>query len=186
MVNIGSLGEKNNLCNRECFNPSCFKKGEYRAPKSKNNLNDYVWFCLDHIREFNKSWNYFEGMNEKQIEMDIRASTTWERPTWPINGNKKINFKIFRFDFETSFIDNENKNVSKNFNFNQQELKAFKELGINPTLNTDFIKTTYKKLVKKFHPDNNYGKKAYEDKIISIIESYTLLQKTFNERKIYE
>ena len=98
MVNTGSYRKTY----QTCFNKKCCKKAEYRAPKSRSNLNDYHWFCLEHIREYNKSWNYYEGMSENEIEIEIRSSTTWERPTWPINGNSNINFDNLNLDFDAS------------------------------------------------------------------------------------
>ena len=177
MVNISKKNNQKFETNKVCFNNSCFKKGKYRAPKSRTNLNHYVWFCLEHIREYNKSWNYYEGMNEQQIEIDIRATTTWERPTWPINGKNPKDLGYFNIRFETSFISENYLNVPQNNNFKQKEIKAFKKLEINPTVDIDLIKTAYKKLVKRFHPDNNGGEKIYEEKLRSIIEAYSLLKK---------
>ena len=176
MVNTGSYKK----IYQTCFNKKCFKKAEYRAPKSRSNLNDYHWFCLEHIREYNKSWNYYEGMSENEIEFEIRSSTTWERPTWPINGKSNINFDNLNLDFDASIIVNKTLNSSDTINFKQNELQAFKKLEINPTIDINLIKSSYKKLVKKFHPDNNNGKKVFEEKLKSIIEAYTLLKNMLN------
>mgnify|MGYP001190832682 FL=1 len=176
MVNTGSYRKTY----QTCFNKKCCKKAEYRAPKSRSNLNDYHWFCLEHIREYNKSWNYYEGMSENEIEFEIRSSTTWERPTWPINGNSNINFDNLNLDFDASIIENKTLNLSNTINFKQNELQAFKKLEINPTIDINLIKSSYKKLVKKFHPDNNNGKKVFEEKLKSIIEAYTLLKNMLN------
>ena len=176
MVNKGS----HRKVHQTCFNQNCFKKGEYKAPKSRSKLNDYNWFCLEHIKEYNKSWNYYEGMSENEIEIEIRSSTTWERPTWPINGKNKIALENINLHFGPSIIENKPLNSYNKYNFKQKELQAFKKLEINPTIDIDLIKTSYKKLVKKFHPDNNNGKKAFEEKLKSIIEAYTVLKNMFN------
>ena len=177
MVNIRSFKNLEDDKNIICCKNSCFKKGEYRAPKSRNNLNDYVWFCLEHIREYNKAWNYYDGMSEKEIENEIRSSTTWERPTWPINRSQIEDIKNLIVNFETFFNNRGFLNENKNPDFNQKELDAFKKLEINPTIDIDLIKTAYKKLVKKYHPDNNGGQKSYEERLRSIIEAYSLLKK---------
>ena len=44
-----------------CDNTNCKDKGEYKAPKSRILLNDYFYFCLNHIKEYNKSWNFYKG-----------------------------------------------------------------------------------------------------------------------------
>ena len=46
---------------RACGMPGCAAAGEYRAPKDRA-LSDYHWFCLDHVREYNSAWNFFQGM----------------------------------------------------------------------------------------------------------------------------
>ena len=60
---------------RECDHLDCRALAEYRAPKSRDRLDEYYWFCLEHVREYNKSWNFCDGMNEEQIESEIREDT---------------------------------------------------------------------------------------------------------------
>ena len=67
---------------RRCQHPGCDAAGVYRAPRSPQHLDEYRWFCLDHVREFNKSWNYFEDWSEEDIEAQIRNDGVWDRPTW--------------------------------------------------------------------------------------------------------
>jgi hypothetical protein len=69
---------------RQCDAPGCREPGEHRAPKSRDRLEDYYWFCLDHVRSYNKQWNYYEGVSPEELEQAIRRSTTWDRPTWPL------------------------------------------------------------------------------------------------------
>ena len=57
---------------RICSNPKCNELGVYPAPKSREQLREYLYFCINCIRDFNKSWNYFEGLNEDQFESEIR------------------------------------------------------------------------------------------------------------------
>ena len=99
---------------RSCYNPDCNELGVYPAPKSKENLREYLYFCINCIREFNKSWNYFEGLNEQELEIEIRKSTTWNRPSWKF-GTKNLNYdfeKAFR-QFNEQKKPDENNNVSK-------------------------------------------------------------------------
>ena len=64
--------------------PGCGAPGEYRAPKSRNQLHDYWWFCLEHVRGYNAAWDYYKGMSPGEIEAQLRADTSWQRPTWPL------------------------------------------------------------------------------------------------------
>ena len=36
---------------------------------------------VEHIKEFNKSWNYFADMNDKEIENFVKSDLTWHKPT---------------------------------------------------------------------------------------------------------
>ena len=49
--------------NRKCSFENCPNDGEFKAPSSPKELKRYVWFCLKHIREYNKKWNYFSDMS---------------------------------------------------------------------------------------------------------------------------
>ena len=53
-----------NICEWE----NCNEMGGYRAPVEKDNSKNYRWLCEEHIKLFNKSWNYFDGMNQNEIE----------------------------------------------------------------------------------------------------------------------
>ena len=93
---------------RICSNPKCNELGVFPAPKSRDQLREYLYFCINCIRDFNKSWNYFEGLNEQELEVEIRKSVTWDRPSWKF-GTKNINY-----DFETAFNRFENKKNIRN------------------------------------------------------------------------
>ncbi|MEB3701565.1 DnaJ domain-containing protein [Candidatus Bealeia paramacronuclearis] len=53
---------------RLCDHGGCEQEGEYRAPKSPHNLREYYWFCLEHIRDYNKSWDYYKDMPPEEID----------------------------------------------------------------------------------------------------------------------
>jgi len=92
--------EQQKNIDRVCNNPDCNELGIYPAPKSRNNLKEYFYFCIEHVRDFNKSWNYFAGLNEEELEVEIRKAVTWDRPSWKfgtitINQNFDKAFKFF-------------------------------------------------------------------------------------------
>ena len=58
---------------RPCDAPGCEAQGEFRAPRSRSKLNDYLWFCLPHVREYNASWDYYKGMSPQEIEAQPAA-----------------------------------------------------------------------------------------------------------------
>src|ERR1044071_6752201 len=76
------------LDQRVCEAPGCRLAGDYRAPRARDRLNEYRWFCLEHVRDYNKKWDYFAGLGAEQIEAHIRADTTWRRPVWPLGARR--------------------------------------------------------------------------------------------------
>jgi len=50
-----------------CEWKDCNNKGKYKAPKSRENLREFMWFCLNHIKEYNSNWDYFSGLSQNDI-----------------------------------------------------------------------------------------------------------------------
>src|SRR5471030_734972 len=71
---------------RRCEHLGCEDEGAFRAPKSPSLLHEYYWFCLNHIKEYNKSWDYYKGMSPDEIETSRISDITWNRPSWPVGG----------------------------------------------------------------------------------------------------
>ncbi len=69
---------------RLCDHPGCECGGDFRAPRSRLELDRYYWFCLEHVRAYNLAWNYYAGMSEPEIEAEIRRDTVWQRPSWKL------------------------------------------------------------------------------------------------------
>ena len=164
---------------RVCSNPECNELGVYPAPKSRVNLREYLYFCINCIRDFNKSWNYFEGLSEKELEVEIRKSVTWDRPSWKF-GTKNLNH-----DFEKAFNNFENQKIQKNKNIFDIKLEeAFKILGLNSNSGLKEVKSKYKYLAKKWHPDvqNESESKNNEDKFINITNAYQIILESFTKQ----
>ena len=52
-----------------------------RAPKAPDVLDDYYWFCQEHVREYNLKWNFFHGTTEAEINAQQSKDKVWERET---------------------------------------------------------------------------------------------------------
>ena len=64
-----------------CEWKNCSEVGKFKAPIERDNSKNFKWLCEEHIKQFNKSWNYFEGMSQLEIENFIKSDLTWHRPT---------------------------------------------------------------------------------------------------------
>ena len=80
---------------RICDMPGCACAGEYKAPKSREE-NDYFWFCLEHVQEYNKAWDYFSGMSHAEIEQQIIRGALWDRPTRPFHSYADLKEQLYR------------------------------------------------------------------------------------------
>lgn len=169
---------------RVCDHPDCAEPGEHRAPQARDRLNDYYWFCLDHVREYNKAWNYYAGMSNYEVEEDIRRSTTWERPTWRLGAGRLRSqaFQSIRDPFDVLHDESEKVDdpSARRPRQDTAEGRAVAIMGLEPPLTLERLKRRYKELVKLHHPDANGGDKAAEERLKSINEAYTTLRRFLN------
>ena len=164
---------------------NCNEEGLYKAPKEKDNSKEYRLLCLEHVREFNKSWNYFSGMSDEQVINFLKSDMTWHKPTQSFSSSDNF-FKILwnntlKDDYENRKIKN-NYDYMRQFKFDHKDIKAFEILGLNVGMKWVEIQEKFKVLVKKFHPDMNLGNKKYEEKLKLITLAYTQLKNTYREK----
>ena len=171
---------------RTCDAPDCAEMGEHRAPKSRSRLDDYYWFCLDHVRAYNKNWNYYEGITDDDMEREIRRSTTWERPTWPFGTARpdtpgfdpsKIRDPFNIIGGEAAGATTPPNGFTNRPASSSPEANAFAVMGLDPPIAMDELKSRYKELVKRHHPDANGGDKGAEERLKIINEAYTTLKR---------
>lgn len=162
---------------RACDHPGCTLEGAYRAPKSRSTLNDYHWFCLEHVRAYNASWDFYKGMSPGQIEAQTRADTGWQRPTWPLGSLGKQPFD------ETMLRDPLHLLASGRIRREAvkptlpTELKeSIGALGLDWPVTLDMLKRRYKELAKLHHPDANGGDRAAEERLKTINIAYATLK----------
>ena len=163
---------------------NCNNVGEYKAPIERDNSKKYRLLCLKHIKEFNKNWNYFENMDDSEIVDFIKADMTWHKPTQNFSAQDNF-FKILwnnalKEDLNKNGIDKNHAKIAQ-LNFSNKDLKAFDILGLDVTINWENIRSKFKKLVKKFHPDMNSGNRKFEEKLKVITLAYTQLKRALKK-----
>jgi len=171
---------------RGCDFPGCAEAGDYRAPRSRERLNEYYWFCQDHAREYNENWDFLAGLSIEDIEKHIRNATVWERPTWPLGEWQKreqeLRDKVKRAFFSADGF-GEEPEPGKAAHAPVGEKDALTALDLQPPVTFAAIKRQYRKLVKRHHPDANNGSPAAEAKIKCINQAFTLLKMIYGEGK---
>jgi len=165
---------------RLCDHPDCGQAGDYRAPKSREQLTDYYFFCLDHVRDYNKAWDFFEGLSPEEVEAYTRDATVWERPSWPLGqwglAEKKLRDKILHDIFNES---PKEKPQDINASLPLAEREALAVLELAPPVNFADIKVQYRTLVKKHHPDVRGAKQENEEKFKNISLAFATLRKIY-------
>jgi DnaJ-like protein len=175
-----------------CEWPECTNKGSHRAPKGRENSREYWHFCLDHVREYNQSYNFFSGMNADAVARYQKDAMTGHRPTWKMGANGSPGKGKGSSDFDgaadpfSMFSELNGRGrwrpgpeaaakseTRKVFN---AERKALQVMGLGPDATLEDVKTKYKALVKQHHPDANGGDRSTEDRLIEIIKAYNYLK----------
>ena len=166
---------------RACDCAGCTEAGDYRAPRSRAHLNEYYWFCLDHVREYNRQWDYFSGMNSAEIEEQIRSATVWDRPSWPM-GDWGAREQKLRDEVMREFFSDGDSTATRSPPAPPMpvaEREALMLLELTPPVSFAAIKAQYRTLVKRHHPDANGGSRDAEEKFKNINHAFTLLKQIY-------
>ena len=170
-----------------CEVHGCGHLGGYRAPKGRGHEGEYWNFCLDHVREYNKSYNYFAGMADTEIDTYQRSAATGHRPTWTMGVNRATAAQQTRFTWSAAFADPfgifrgdgrraEPKKEPERRPLRNLERRSFAVLDLDGHETGSQIKARYKALVKQLHPDANGGDRSSEDRLRQIIQAYHYLR----------
>jgi hypothetical protein len=170
-----------------CEWPGCTRPGRHKAPKGRNQEGKFHAFCLEHVQQYNKTYNYFDGMKDDAIQDFQKEAALGHRPTWKLGQNastmdakgRRARPGSFRDPFNLLGEGGEPGKASKNARpIRNAELKALHTLGLDETATKEKIRTQYKTLVKRLHPDANNGSRANEDTLKAVIQAYDYLRST--------
>ncbi|HEY8383365.1 MAG TPA: DnaJ domain-containing protein [Microvirga sp.] len=176
-----------------CEHPGCKAPGLHRAPKGRAQEGRYFLFCLDHVRAYNASYNYFAGMTDAAVAAYQKDAIIGHRPTWAmgVNGSGKPQEASAEApERDWSYVDP--LGVLNGENFKQARRRAAPEpkkprltgpvrraldvLGLDESADGPTIKGQYKALVKRFHPDANGGDRSFEERLRDIIKAHDTLK----------
>ena len=166
---------------RTCEVEGCSEEAKYRAPKSPKDLDNFHWFCLKHVKEYNTRWNYFKNHSEEEFEKELNLSKTWGRKTQPFgskssvnrshsDGNSKLRFGIEDpYGFIDGLTEKDTNSISTKKRLNHSEQKALSILGATEEMTKNEIRKLYKVLIKDLHPDTNDGKRDDEERMTEVV-----------------
>lgn len=166
-----------------CAVPGCGEPGEFKAPVEPANFNgpgSWRFLCLDHVREHNSRYNYFNGMSPEEISAAQSIYGGWERsvrafsptagasPAWG-DFTDPLDAIGARFDFARD---------AAPARFSQPERRALSVLGLGEDVDRHALRSRYSKLVRRYHPDKNGGDRSHETRLREVIEAYQELKRS--------
>ncbi len=170
-----------------CEWPGCNKPSRHKAPKGRGAEGQFHNYCTAHVQEYNKTYNYFEGMKDNDVAGFQKDAQTGHRPTWKLGQNAA---SINNAYANINGVRRKARNVNDPFamftaaqeaakpsrSLRRGELKALNTLGLDENATADMAKAQYKTLVKRLHPDANGGSRENEETLKAVIHAYDTLR----------
>ena len=161
---------------KPCESPGCLAEGAFRAPKSREALNEFYWFCLEHVRAYNASWDYYKGMSADEVEAERRADSGWQRPTWPLGQNGQAAKLEAALEAELNMFAFGQKPKAATALVPVDLREPLRVFGLSWPVTLEVVKARYKELAKQHHPDANRGSRAAEETLKTINLAYATLR----------
>ncbi len=171
--------------NPQCDWPDCPRPARHKAPMGRGHEGKFYNYCTAHVQEYNKTYNYFAGMKDDEMADFQKDSRLGHRPTWKLGQNATATASSVRRKAQQMRSDPFGLNGGAEKQPGRHptgralrgtELKALQTLGLDDTATGEQVKTQYKTLVKRLHPDANGGSRANEDTLKSVIQAYDHLR----------
>lgn len=176
-----------------CQWDGCAKPGTHKAPVGRMKEGEYFRFCIDHVRDYNKGFNYFSGLSDTEVARYQKEAVTGHRPTWTMGANASAGsrtapdvagqrsgragyYNKLRDPFNLFAAGGKAREQPRERKPKALEAKALETLGLDGKATAAAIKARYKELVKMHHPDANGGARESEDRFRDVIQAYRLLK----------
>lgn len=168
-----------------CAVPGCKERGEFKAPLAPANFDgpgSWRFLCLEHVRQHNAKYNFFAGMSPDEISDAQRPYAGWDRATRAFahaGSDPAPSWSDFSdpLDAISGRFGTSRKAVAPS-RFNRGEQRALSVLGLGEDADLKAVRSSYSKLVRRFHPDRNGGDRSHEGRLGEVIEAYQTLRKS--------
>ncbi|KZX53643.1 molecular chaperone DnaJ [Erythrobacter sp. HI00D59] len=178
---------------RECAHPRCSEPGEYRAPGGRGHGFDgpgeWRWLCLEHVREFNAGYDWFEGMSAEEVFAAQSPASGWRtespsfRPIAGVDGMPRwsdFDDPLDAISARASGIKSRARReaeMAMDGRFSREEAEALETMGLGLDTDRKGLRRRYSELVRRYHPDRNGGDRQYETRLNRVVEAYQTLRK---------
>jgi len=175
---------------RVCDHEGCEESGKYRAPKSPDQMDDYLWFCQQHVREYNLKWNFFDGTSEAELMAQMDKDRTWERPTKPFKKTveeaawARLGIDDAHQVLGGNATQNPGRNQTNSRKLPPTERRALEILEGKDNMTKREIRKCYKSLIKVLHPDMNGGDRSQEEQLNEVVWAWDQIKdsRSFKEK----
>lgn len=167
-----------------CAVPGCRAPGEFKAPLQPANFDgpgSWRFLCLEHVREHNSKYNFFEGMSPDEITEAQSPIAGWDRATRAFahaGSDPAPSWSDFADPLEAISGRFRRKRNEATSRFSPHEQRALSILGLGEDADLKAVRSSYSKLVRRFHPDRNGGDRSHEGRLGEVIEAYQTLRKS--------
>ena len=167
---------------RLCDHEACQEAGKYRAPKAPDVLDDFFWFCQQHVREYNLKWNFFDGTTEAEINAQQSEDKVWERPTKPLGDPEARAWARLGIEDPHQVLGaNSTQNPGRKGGTVGKKLppverRAVEILEVADNATKPEIRKVYKSLIKVLHPDMNGGDRSQEEQLQEVVWAWDQLK----------
>ena len=159
---------------RQCQHEGCTEDGKFRAPRAPDVLDDFLWFCKDHVREYNLKWNFFDGTTEAELNAQMSKDKVWERETKAFSDPEARAWARLGIEDPHQVLGgNATQNPGKGRQGKRKlpptERRAMDILEAEDHWTKAEIRQAYKKLIKVLHPDINGGDRSQEEQLQQVV-----------------
>jgi hypothetical protein len=142
---------------RMCDREGCDQPGDRPAPKSPNSPERW-YFCEGHAAEYNRNWNYFEGLSAEE------AAARETREQREANGFRQSSHYAWGGPGDGTR--------------SRDEMRALGVLELETDAGFDDVKAAYRRLAKANHPDVRPGDEAAAERFRQVQAAYDVLRRS--------
>ncbi|GGG62158.1 molecular chaperone DnaJ [Salipiger pallidus] len=183
----GMSGEQE-TSTRVCDHEGCQEPGKFRAPKAPDVLDDFFWFCKEHVRDYNQKWSFFDGKTEAEMNAQQSSDKVWERRTKDYRDPEARAWARLGIEDPHQVLgDNATRNPGRtggSANAGRRlpatERKALEILDVEKAETKADIRKAYKALIKVLHPDMNGGDRSQEEQLQEVVWAWDQMKDSRN------
>ena len=170
---------------RVCEHEGCEEAGKFRAPRAPDVLDEFIWFCKDHVRDYNLKWNFFNNTTEAEMNAQMSKDKVWERETRSFSDPEARAWARLGIEDPHQVLgENATKNPGKATSGSRRlpptERRAVEILEAKDGWTKADVRKAYKSLIKVLHPDMNGGDRSQEEQLQEVVWAWDQIKDSRN------